>query len=68
MNMKTLIRLSKMVTPLLPVMLMAVILGAAGHICAISIPVMASIMLYRPLPLFMLFAAGVLRGILHYGE
>lgn len=66
--MKTLIKLSKMVLPLLPVMFIAVILGTAGHLCAISIPVMASIMLYKPLPLFMLFAAGVFRGILHYGE
>lgn len=66
--MKTLIKLSILVLPLFPVMTVAVILGVAGHLCAISIPVMASIMLYKPIPLFILFAAGVFRGIFHYGE
>ncbi len=66
--MKILIKLSALVLPLFPIMLLAVILGSIGHLCAISIPVMASVALYKPLPLISLFAAGVFRGIFHYAE
>ena len=66
--MKTLLRLSALVAPLFPVMAAAVILGTAGFLCAIGIPLFASLALTVRFPLYWLIAAGVLRGVLHYAE
>ncbi|HIY20033.1 MAG TPA: ABC transporter ATP-binding protein/permease [Candidatus Blautia avistercoris] len=66
-----------LVKPLLPVMLLAVILGTIGYLCAIFLTVLAGygLMHILPEPVMepnLLFAAlavmAVLRGILHYGE
>lgn len=58
--------------PLLPVMLLAILLGTAGQLCAISLTALAAqgLLLRGSLRgLFgMLIAASLLRGILHYGE
>lgn len=66
-----------LVKPLLPVMLLAVILGTIGYLCAIFLTVLAGyglmhILLEPVMEPNLLFAAlavmAVLRGILHYGE
>ena len=66
--MKTLLRLSKLVMPLFPVMLLAVLFGTLGHFCAIGIPVLGSIALGGKLPLYILLLIGIARGVLHYIE
>ncbi len=66
--MKTLLRLSRLILPLFPVMTLAVILGTAGFFCAISIPVLGIEALTRSFPLKFLISAGILRGVLHYAE
>ena len=66
--MKTLLRLSRLILPLFPVMTLAVILGTAGFFCAISIPVLGIEALTRSFPLKFLIFAGILRGVLHYAE
>lgn len=62
-----------LVKPLLPVMLLAVILGVMGYLCAIFLTILAGYELIsrelQPALVFVLLAVlAVLRGILHYGE
>lgn len=66
--MKTLLKLSKMILPLFPVMLLAIILGSAGYFCAIGIPVCGTIALFNKFPIKMLIVMGLLRGLFHYAE
>ncbi|MBR1715821.1 MAG: ABC transporter ATP-binding protein [Treponema sp.] len=66
--MKTLLRLSRLILPLFPVMALAVILGTAGFFSAISIPVLGILALFSSIPVKFLVLAGVLRGVLHYAE
>lgn len=66
--MKTLFRLTKLVLPLLPVLCLAIIFGSLGSICAISIPLLGVSAIFYKFPLYILFIAGILRGILHYAE
>ena len=53
--MKTLLRLSKLIAPLFPVMLLAVIFGTAGFLCAISIPSLGVLALFEKFPVKNLF-------------
>ncbi len=66
--MKTLLRLSRLILPLFPVMALAVILGTLGFFSAISIPVLGILALFSSIPVEFLVLAGVLRGVLHYAE
>ncbi|MCR4741435.1 MAG: ABC transporter ATP-binding protein/permease [Treponema sp.] len=66
--MKTLLRLSKLIMPLFPVMLLAVLFGTLGHFCAIGIPVFGSLALAGERPLYILLIVGIARGVLHYIE
>lgn len=66
--MKTLLRLSKLIAPLFPVMLLAVLFGTLGHLCAIGIPVLGAVSLTGSLPVWILVILGVARGVLHYVE
>nr|WP_318659207.1 ABC transporter ATP-binding protein [uncultured Treponema sp.] len=66
--MKTLLRLSRLITPLFPVMSLAVIFGTLGYLCAVAIPTLGIMALSIKIPLIFLILAGVLRGILHYIE
>ena len=66
--MKTLIRLSKLILPLFPVMLLAVLFGTIGHFCAIGIPVFGALALAGNFPVKLLILVGVARGVLHYIE
>lgn len=66
--MKTLLRLSKLIAPLIPVMTLAVIFGTAGFFCAISIPALGVAALFKSLPFKFLILLGVARGVLHYAE
>lgn len=70
--MKNLLRLSKLVAPLFPVMILAVVFGTLGFFCAIGIPVFGAKFLVSSktffFPLKILIIIGVLRGILHYLE
>lgn len=71
-------RLIGLVKPLLPVMLLAVVLGTVGYLCAIFLTILAGFGLMHIAGLFpwvspeSLFIAlvviAVMRGILHYGE
>ena len=66
--MKTLLRMSKLILPLFPVMALAVLLGTAGHLCAISIPTFGVMALTKEFPFKFLILFGVVRGVLHYIE
>ncbi|WP_252714451.1 amino acid ABC transporter ATP-binding/permease protein [Treponema pectinovorum] len=66
--MKTLLRLSKLVAPLFPIMLLAIIFGTLGFFCAIGIPVFAAMALVQSFPVKALVFLGIARGILHYIE
>ena len=66
--MKTLVRLSRLILPLFPVMALAVLFGTAGFLCAIAIPVTGIMALTSSLPFKMLVIVGVARGVLHYAE
>ena len=66
--MKTLLRLSRLILPLFPVMALAVILGTLGFFSAISIPVLGILALFSSIQVKFLVLAGVLRGVLHYAE
>jgi len=66
--MKTLLRLSKLILPLFPVMILAVLFGTIGHLCAIGIPVYGAFTLQRISPLWILPVFGIARGVLHYAE
>ncbi len=65
-------KLIVLVGSMLPVMLLAVFLGTAGHLCAISLTAMAAAGLFLDGSLRKLFfiigAAALLRSVLHYGE
>lgn len=68
-------KLIVLVKPLLPIMLLAIILGVVGFLCAIFLTVFASEYLValaqnEPiiLPLYLLIILAVARGLLHYGE
>ena len=66
--MKTLLRMSKLILPLFPVMALAVLLGTAGHLYAISIPTFGVMALTKEFPFKFLILFGVARGIFHYIE
>lgn len=66
--MKTLFRLSKLVAPLFPVMILAILFGTLGHFCAIGIPVLGAEALFGSFPVKLLFVIGIARGVLHYFE
>ena len=66
--MKTLLRLSKLILPLFPVMALAVFFGTAGFLCAIAIPAAGIMALTSSLPFKMLVIFGIARGVLHYAE
>jgi len=66
--MKTLFRLSKLILPLFPVMLLAVLFGTIGHLCAIGIPVFGAMAIKGSVPLIILPIIGIARGVLHYIE
>lgn len=66
--MKTLLKLSKLVASLFPVMALAVVFGTAGFFCAIGIPVLGTASLFFDFPVKFLILIGVLRGVLHYLE
>ena len=68
-------KLIVLVKPLLPVMLLAIVLGVAGFLCAIFLTVFASMDLVCldqktpvALPFSILIILAVARGLLHYGE
>ena len=68
-------KLTVLVKPLLPVMLLAIVLGVAGFLCAIFLTVFASgelVALDRKtsglIPFYFLIILAVARGLLHYGE
>jgi len=66
--MKTLLRLSKLIWSLFPVIILAVFFGVAGHLCAIGIPVLGAVALQGKLSLWILPVIGIARGICHYIE
>lgn len=66
--MKTLLRLSKLIKSLFPVMILAILFGTLGHFCAIGIPVLGTIALGGKFPLYVLLFVGIARGIFHYVE
>ncbi|MCR5188445.1 MAG: ABC transporter ATP-binding protein/permease [Treponema sp.] len=66
--MKTLLRLSKLIRPLIPVMLLAVLFGSLGNLCAIGIPLLGALGLTGKVPLYILLFVGIARGVLHYIE
>ena len=63
-----------LVKPLLPVMLLAIVLGTAGYLCAIFLTILAGLGVMHILTggvpqIFILLAViAVARGFLHYGE
>ena len=71
-------RMVKLVKPLVPVMVAAVILGVVGFLCAIFLTVGAALVLtgiagFEPAlgasaGIALVAACGLLRGPLHYGE
>jgi len=71
-------KMLKLVKPLLFQMIIAIILGVLGFICAIALPVLSVMALmqgmgmYTHIPLdkllIILLSLAVLRGVLHYGE
>lgn len=66
--MKTLLRLSKLIKSLFPVMILAILFGTLGHFCAIGIPVLGTIALGGNFPLYILLFVGIARGVFHYVE
>ena len=66
--MKTLLRMTKLILPLFPVMLLAVLFGTIGHFCAIGIPTLGACALRGTLPLWIIPVMGIARGVLHYIE
>lgn len=62
-----------LVFPLLPVMLLAILLGVLGYLCAIFLTILAGYEMiggvHAPVKVFVfLIMLAVLRGVLHYGE
>ena len=66
--MKTLLRMTKLILPLFPVMLLAVLFGTIGHFCAIGIPTLGACALRGTFPLWIIPVMGIARGVLHYIE
>jgi len=71
--MKTLLRLFKLILPLFPIMILAVLFGTVGHLCAIGIPVLGAVALQGTIhevniTLWILPVIGIARGICHYIE
>ena len=46
-NIKVMGRLIQLVKPLTPIMLIAIIMGVLGYLCAIGIPVLSSMALFQ---------------------
>lgn len=77
-NFQLIIKMLRLVKPLTLWMIVAVLLGVLGFLCAIGIPVIAVMALlqvtgmYAHFPISSLFiillALAILRGVLHYGE
>ena len=81
-GLKIMARLIGLVKPLIFVMLLGIILGSLGHLCAIFVTVLgaegivmvansiSNPVLVRTLPKFfqLIVAVAILRGLLHYGE
>lgn len=71
-NIGIMLQLMRFVTPLGGFMALAVTLGVAGYLCAISISVLGVSALIQPthwkVILCLLFLTAILRGILRYGE
>lgn len=77
-NFKLMLRMSALVKPLTGYMLLAIILGVVGFLCAIFIPYFAALLISHiaiqapdfPLHVFFILmgVCALLRGILHYGE
>ena len=77
-NLSIMCRMVKLVKPLVPVMVAAVILGVVGFLCAIFLTVGAALVLtgiagFEPAlgvsaGIALVAACGLLRGPLHYGE
>ena len=61
-------RLIGLVRPLLPVMLLAILLGTVGYLCAIFLTILAGYGLMHNTLFLVLVVMAVMRGILHYGE
>lgn len=64
-------KLIGLIRPLLPVMVLAIVLGVLGYLCAIFLTIVAGQLLFRGnhnLMFVILIAMAVMRGILHYGE
>lgn len=62
-----------LVFPLLPVMMLAILLGVLGYLCAIFLTILAGYEMiggvHAPVKVFVfLIILAVLRGVLHYGE
>lgn len=66
--MKTLLKLSKLISSLFPVMLLSIIFGTLGHLCAIGIPVLGSMAIIEKFSIKFLIFVGIARGVLHYIE
>ena len=77
-NIKLMWKMSKLVRPLAGYMVLAVILGVVGYLCAIYIPYFAALLITHiaiqapdfPIHVFfiLLLIFALMRGILHYGE
>ena len=77
-NIRLMARMSLLVKPLAPHMLLAVFLGVAGFLCAIYIPYFSALLISHiaiqaadfPIGVFfvIMLVLALLRGILHYGE
>lgn len=68
---RIMIALIGLIKPLLHVMVLAIILGTAGYLCAISLTIMASRIIlgaYTARAFIVLIIAAILRGVLHYAE
>lgn len=66
--MKTLLKLSKLISSLFPVMLLSILFGTLGHLCAIGIPVLGSMAIVEKFSIKFLIFVGIARGVLHYIE
>lgn len=77
-NIRLMARMSLLVKPLAPYMLLAVFLGVTGFLCAIYIPYFSALLISHiaiqapdfPVSVFfvIMLVLALLRGILHYGE
>lgn len=77
-NLRIMLKMSYLVKPLAFPMLVAVVLGVVGFLCAIFIPYFCALLISHivinannfPIQVFfiMLIVLAVLRGVLHYGE